>query len=61
MQRLSNIDRKSEGFAVRSDNSGQPLIPLVTMTPIAAALDQAVDTAEGQTAIELLRRLRNLQ
>ena len=44
-----------------SDNSGQPLIPLTTMTTIAAAIDQATNTAEGQTALELLRRLRNIQ
>ena len=31
------------------------------MTTIAAAIDQAANTAEGQTALELLRRLRNLQ
>src|SRR5260221_11856170 len=44
-----------------SDNSGQPLIPLKTMTSIAAAVDHATNTPEGQTALELLRRLRNIQ
>jgi hypothetical protein len=44
-----------------SDNSGQPLIPLKTLTSLAAAVDQATNTADGQTALELLRRLRNIQ
>jgi hypothetical protein len=44
-----------------SENSGQPLIPLKTMTSIAEAVDEAANTAEGQTALELLRRLRNIQ
>ena len=44
-----------------TDNSGQPLIPLDTLTAIAEAVDSATSTAEGQTALELLRRLRNLQ
>jgi hypothetical protein len=44
-----------------SDNSGQPLIPLQTMTSIAEAVDKAADTAEGKSALELLRRLRNVQ
>jgi hypothetical protein len=45
----------------QSDNIGQPLVPLSTMTRIAAAVDATANTAEGQTALELLRRLRNLQ
>jgi hypothetical protein len=44
-----------------SENSGQPLIPLKTMTSIAEAVDEAANTAEGQTALELLRRLLNIQ
>ncbi len=44
-----------------SNNSGEPLIQLSTMTLIATAVDQAENTAEGQTALELLRRLRNIQ
>jgi hypothetical protein len=44
-----------------SDNTGQPLIPLKTLTSIAAAVDEATNTADGQTALELLRRLRNIQ
>ena len=44
-----------------TDNSGQPLVPLETMTSIMEAIDKATNTAEGQTALELLRRLRNLQ
>jgi hypothetical protein len=31
------------------------------MTKIAEAVDEAANTAEGQTALELLRRLRNIQ
>ena len=44
-----------------SDKCGRPLILLETITSIAAAVDQAANTAEGQTALELLRRLRHLQ
>jgi hypothetical protein len=44
-----------------SDNSGEPLIPLAAMTSIATAVDQAANTAGGQTALELLRRLRTIQ
>jgi hypothetical protein len=44
-----------------SNNSGECLVPLEKLTRIATAIDQAAATAEGQTALELLRRLRNLQ
>jgi hypothetical protein len=44
-----------------SNNCGQPLIPLETMRSIAEAVDKATNSAEGQTALELLRRLRNVQ
>jgi hypothetical protein len=44
-----------------SNNSGEFLAPLEGLTRIAAEIDKATDTAEGQTALELLRRLRNLQ
>lgn len=44
-----------------SNNNGEALIPLEKLTSLAAAIDRATDTAEGQTALELLRRLRNLQ
>jgi hypothetical protein len=36
-------------------------VPLEKLTRIATAIDKATETAEGQTALELLRRLRNLQ
>jgi hypothetical protein len=32
-----------------------------TLKSIAEAVDGAANTAEGQTALELLRRLRNIQ
>lgn len=44
-----------------SDSSGRPFLSLPTMVLIAEAADQAARTAEGQTSLELLRRLRNLQ
>jgi hypothetical protein len=44
-----------------SNNNGDFLVPLEKLTLIATAIDKAVETAEGQTALELLRRLRNLQ
>jgi hypothetical protein len=44
-----------------SDSGGRPFVPAATMTSIAKAIDQAADTAEGQTSLELLRRLRGLQ
>jgi hypothetical protein len=44
-----------------SNSGGQPLIPLVTMMAVATAIDQAANTAERQTALELLRRFRNIQ
>jgi hypothetical protein len=44
-----------------SDTSGQPLIQLKTMTSIAEAVDKATNSADGQTTLELLRRLRNIQ
>ncbi|HEV2968428.1 MAG TPA: hypothetical protein VGY55_00475 [Pirellulales bacterium] len=44
-----------------SDSSGQPFVPLATMMQIAATIDEAANTAQGQTALELLRRLRNVQ
>jgi hypothetical protein len=44
-----------------SDSSGRPFVPAALMASIAKALDQAADTAEGQTSLELLRRLRGLQ
>jgi hypothetical protein len=43
------------------DGGGCPFVPLPTMISVAEAVDQAANTAEGQTALELLRRLRNLQ
>jgi hypothetical protein len=44
-----------------SDSSGEPFVPLATITRIVAAIDEAAITAEGQTALGLLRRLRNIQ
>jgi hypothetical protein len=44
-----------------SNNIGEPLVQLSTMTSIAEAVDTATNTAEGQTTFELLRRLRNIQ
>jgi hypothetical protein len=44
-----------------SNNNGEGLVPLATLTRIGAAVDNAADTAEGQAALELLRRIRNLQ
>jgi hypothetical protein len=44
-----------------SNNNGELLVPLEKLTCIATAIDTATETAEGQTALELLRRLRNLQ
>jgi hypothetical protein len=47
--------------AFASNNGGDFLVPLEKLTRIATAIDKATETAEGQTALELLRRLRNLQ
>jgi hypothetical protein len=44
-----------------SNNNGEFLVSLEKLTRIATAIDQASETAEGQTALEVLRRLRNLQ
>jgi hypothetical protein len=44
-----------------SNNNGEFLVPLEKLTRIATVIDRATETAEGQTALELLRRLRNLQ
>jgi hypothetical protein len=44
-----------------SNNNGEFLVPLEKLTRIATAIDKATETAARQTALELLRRLRNLQ
>jgi hypothetical protein len=44
-----------------SNNDGEFLVPLENLARVATAIDKATETAEGQTALELLRRLRNLQ
>jgi hypothetical protein len=47
--------------AFASNNNGELLVPLEKLTCIATAIDKATETADGQTAVELLRRLRQLQ
>ena len=44
-----------------SNNNGEHLVPLGKLSQIAAAVDKATNTADRQAALELLRRLRNLQ
>jgi hypothetical protein len=44
-----------------TDACGRPFMPLATMAEVAGEVDKATETADGQTALELLRRLRNIQ
>jgi hypothetical protein len=44
-----------------TNSSGKPLVPLADLIQVAAAVDQAIESADGETAGQLLSRLRNVR